>query len=205
MKIDFHVHSKYSKDSLLDLETLRKICLKKNIIPIITDHNTTKGNEKFKCKILAEEIKTKDGEIIGLFMTEEIKPFLSLEETLDILKKQDALFMIPHPFDDIRASTLKKEIIPDIIEVFNSRTIKKESNKKALDFADKNKIPKLVGSDAHTKIEIGNAYNIIEDFNSKKEFLKNLKKAEFFCKRSPLIVHPYVQYVKLVKKFRGTI
>ena len=201
MKIDLHVHSKYSKDSLLDLETLRKIYDKKGIVPIITDHNTTRGNEKFGCKILAEEINTKDGEIIGLFMTEEIKSLLSLEETLDILKKQDALVMIPHPFDDIRKSTLKKIIIPNLIEVFNSRTIKGESNEKALNFANKNKILKLANSDAHTRIEIGNAYNIIEDFNSKKEFLSNLKKAEFFCRKSPLIVHPYGKLVKLIKKF----
>ena len=200
MKIDLHIHSKYSKDSILGLNTIKKICNKKQIIPIITDHNTIKGNKKFKCKILTEEIKTQDGEIIGLFMTEEIKPFLSLEETLDILKQQDALVMVPHPFDNIRRSTLKKTIIPDIMEEFNSRTIGKESERKAFDFANKNKILKSVGSDAHTRIEVGSAYNIIEDFNSKKEFLNNLKKAKFFCKKSPLVVHPYTTLIKFIKK-----
>jgi predicted metal-dependent phosphoesterase TrpH len=204
MKIDLHVHSKYSKDSILDLNILRKLYFKKKIVPIITDHNTIKGNKKFKCKILAEEIRTKDGEIIGLFLTEEIKPFLSIEETLDILKQQDALVMIPHPFDNIRRSTLKKvNFKPDIIEIFNSRTIDKDSNKKALNFANKNKTLKAVGSDAHTIIEIGNAYNIIEDFNSKKEFLKNLKKAEFSCKRSSLIIHPYGKLIRYIKKLQN--
>ena len=202
MKIDLHVHSKYSKDSILRINTIRKIYNKKGIIPIITDHNTIKGNLKFKCRILAEEIKTLNGEITGLFMTEEIKPFLPLEETLDILKQQRALIMIPHPFDNIRKSSLKKiNFKPNLIEVFNSRTIQNKTNKKALDFANKNNIIKAVGSDAHTRIEIGNAYNLIEDFNSKKEFLNNMKKAKFFCKKSPLIVHSYTKLIKILKKF----
>lgn len=203
MKIDLHMHTKYSPCSILRLNTLRKICNKKNITPIITDHNTTKGNEKFKCKILAEEITTKEGDLIGLFMTEEIKPKLPMEETLDILKQQDALIMAPHPFDTIRRASLRKiNFKPDIIEIFNSRTIMNKFNKKALNFANKNNITKAVGSDAHTRMEIGNAFNIMEDFNSKKEFLNNLKKAKFFCKKSPnLILYPYTTLIKIFKKF----
>jgi len=202
MKLDLHLHTKYSKDSILDLKTLRKVCNKKGITPIITDHNNIKGNLKFKCKILAEEIRTKDGEIIGLFMTEEIKPFLLLEETLDLLKQQDALVMIPHPFDFIRKSTLREiNFKPDLIEIFNSRTILKSSNIKAERFAEKNNILKAVGSDAHTKFEIGNSYNMMEDFNSKKEFLKNLKKARLSYKPTSFIVHPYTKLIKAIKKF----
>ena len=117
------------------------------------------------------------------------------------LKQQEAIVMAPHPFDILRKAVIRKtNFKPDIVEVFNSRNLLKKFNKKALDFANKNRILKAVGSDAHTKIEIGNAYNIMEDFNSKKEFLKNLEKARFFCKKSPFVVYPYGKLVKILKK-----
>jgi len=199
MKLDLHIHTKYSKDSLLNLNTLRKLCSKYNITPVITDHNTIKGSLKFKCKILAEEISTNQGEIIGLFLTEEVKPFQTLEETLDILKQQGALTFIPHPFDTLRSDTLKNiSFRPDIIEVFNARNVFNKHNQKALTFANNNKLLKAVGSDAHTRFEIGKTYNIIEDFNSKKEFLKNLKKARFTKESSPLWIHGITKFTKIL-------
>lgn len=198
MKIDLHVHSHYSECSILSLDKIRRLFIKKNIIPIITDHNTIKGNLKFKSKIIGEEIRTKEGEITGLFLNEEIKPFLTLEETIDKIREQDGLVYLPHPFDPFRNGIVNKNA--DIIEVFNSRCIDNNSNKKALDFASKYNLIKAVGSDTHTSFEVGNAYIIMEDFNDKKEFLENLKKANFFTKKSNIfLVHGVAKLSKLFR------
>jgi len=182
MEIDLHMHSKYSYCSNLDLEVIRKIYNKKGITPIITDHNTIKGNKKFRCKILGEEIKTIKGDICALFIQEEIKPLMTVEETLDEIKKQDGIAIAVHPFDKMRGSSLGEITFrPDAVEVFNARVLLDKYNKKALEFANKHNFLKTASSDAHFKTEIGQTYTIMEDFNSKKEFLKNLEKAQLVC------------------------
>lgn len=183
-----HIHTKYSKDGFIRLEKLRKICAKKNIVPIITDHNTIKGALEYKSKIIAEEIKTKEGDIIGLFLNNEIPKELSVEETIDKIKEQDGLVYFPHPgrpFDGIK--NFRKNV--DIIEVFNARNFLKRWNDNALKLADDNNLLKGAGSDAHLACEVGKAYVQMEDFNDKQEFVKNLRNAKIIGERSCLLVH----------------
>ncbi|MFH1331915.1 MAG: PHP domain-containing protein [archaeon] len=209
MKFDLHVHTKYSKDSILPLEVLRKITKKQGITPIITDHDTIEGNMKFGCKIIAEEIKTLQGEVVGLFMMEKIPGGLTLQETIDRLKQQDSIFYVPHPFDVHRKSSSIgegiKKINPHAIEVFNPRTFSKENNLKALRYAEENNILKIVGSDAHTRFEIGKTYLEMEDFYSKKEFLQNLKKAKFVTKPAPIWVHALSKTSRQFRKARASL
>lgn len=204
MKIDLHVHTKYSKDSILPVNILKKISQKKGITPIITDHDTIQGNMEYGCKIIGQEIRTQQGEITGLFMMERIPRGLTIQETMDKLKQQDALIYVPHPFDRTRRGSPIRENIKhvkaDIIEVFNGRTVKQEYDEMARKYAEEKNITKAVGSDAHTRFEIGKTYMIMEDFYSKKEFLKNLKKAVFVTEKAPLWVHAITKTTKRLKK-----
>lgn len=206
MKIDLHLHTKYSRDSLLKLSTLKKIMSKKNITPIITDHNEIKAHKQIKCPCIGEEIKTTQGDLIALFIQEKIKPNLTITETIEKIKQQDGIIILPHGFDRLRSETLlgykltKKQLKKiDAIEIFNSRTLQSKYNREANKFANLNKKLKTVGSDSHTKFELGNAYINIKPFNSKKEFLTNLKKATFYTKSSPFWVHAITKYVKIKK------
>ncbi|RME54754.1 PHP domain-containing protein [Candidatus Woesearchaeota archaeon] len=190
MKLDLHVHSRYSKDSLISLKSLKKKSLRTGICPIITDHNTIKGNIAYNCPILAEEISTLDGHVIGYFLTEHIRPKLTAIETIELIHEQGGLACIPHIFDNVRKNSLNdKEIAKksDIIEIFNARVQRHSHNNLALDFAISNRKLKSVGSDAHWLPEFGKNYIEIEDFNSVKEFKKNLKKANFFTQRNSIL------------------
>lgn len=204
MNIDFHVHTQYSRDCILPIEVLKKMSIKKGITPIITDHDTITGNLKFGCKIIGEEIRTLQGEIIGLFLMESIPRGLDLHEAVDRVREQDGLVYIPHPFDGYRTRTaLMHEvgnIKADVIEVFNGRSFKDEFNKKALEYAEKNNLPKAVGSDTHTRFEFGRSYAIMDDFYSKKEFLKNLKKAQIVSNKGPSWAYFATAVVKKLKK-----
>jgi len=207
LKVDLHVHTYYSLDSLLPPKTLFKVCRMKGINCIaVTDHNSIEGALKMKKYpmkvIVGEEITTKNGEIIGLFLNEAIPKNLSLEETVEKIKEQDGLVYVPHPFDRLRNKVKADESFwkkVDIIEVFNARTIFLEDTKKAFEFAKKNKIHFGCGSDAHTSFEIGNAYILMEEFDTKKEFLKNLSKGKLFCKKSPIIFHIFTKAVKILR------
>jgi len=183
MKIDMHVHTIRSKCSLNNINLLRKICLKNNIVPVIADHNTL---TKTDFGINGEEIATDRGEFIGLFLNEEINE-KDIFEAIDKVKEQGGLVYLPHPFDERRRRSLckfnildNKEFIKkvDIVEVFNSRCITNEPNIKAFGYAKKYDLLIGVGSDAHFIWEIGNAYINAEPFDrdNPKEFLKLLSK-----------------------------
>lgn len=195
MKIDFHVHSVHSPDSINSAWLLNKFCSKRGITPVISDHNRIEFAQRYKKRfgnaIVAEEIMTTSGEVICLFANEWVRHHLPVEETIDRIREQGALVYVPHPFDSVRPSSMKKIYFkPDIIEIFNSRNLDKSVHHKALKFANDNGFLKAVGSDAHFPHEIGNSYAEMEEFNSIKEFKKNLKEAKLVTRYSPTIGYP---------------
>jgi len=182
MKIDLHCHSYYSYDGISSPEKLIKSALKKGLDGIaITDHDTITGWKEALLAakklnaflILGEEVKTKEGDILGLFLKEEIKTKTPLEAIKEI-KNQGGIAMVPHPFHFLKKfkgnlETYKNLI--DGIEVFNSRALF-GNDKKALEFVKRNNLAQLAGSDAHYHKCVGDAFTIVE----RAENLENLKK-----------------------------
>ncbi|MEM4245080.1 MAG: PHP-associated domain-containing protein, partial [Candidatus Nanoarchaeia archaeon] len=93
-----------------------------------------------------------------------------------------------------------KMLKADVIEVFNPRTINKNHNVKAFQYAEEKNIPKAVGSDSHTRFELGKTYVIMEDFYSKKEFLQNLKKAQLVTNGAPIWIHAFSKTTRKLRK-----
>lgn len=195
MRIDFHIHSIHSPDSINSMWLINKVCTKRGITPVISDHNRITYAQRYKRKfgnaIVGEEIMTLGGDIICLFATEWIRPKLSIEETIDKIREQGALVYIPHPFDTVRPSAMKEIYFrPDVVEVFNSKNTSNRSNAMALDFAERNNIMKAAGSDAHLPYEIGSSYVEMEEFGSLKEFKRNLAAGRIVGSRTPAIGYP---------------
>ena len=219
IRFEIHTHTNYSKDSILNKYFyLIMLKLKKISVIGITDHNEIEGVlnfkkflKKFNIKvIIGEEIFTTNGEIIGLFLKNRIPPFLTPEETIKRIKAQEGIVYIPHPYDEKRYKTVlsikeiaknKNEI--DIIECHNGRNINYFFSEKQDEIADEFKKLKLVGSDAHTFIELGRNFNIIEPFDTKEEFLKNLKNVKFQKKDCLKISHQITKLVKIIKLLRS--
>ncbi len=200
LKADLHIHTKYSMDCDTPLEKIVSRCLESGINCIaIADHGTIEGALQMQSiapfkVIIAEEILTHHGEIMGMFLKHGIPSGLSVEQTISQIKAQDALVCIPHPFDTLRHSALDSNMIEeiaeqiDVIEVFNSRSILR-SPPKAQVFAEKYGIPQSAGSDAHTTHEIGNAYVEMPEFNGKDDFLQALAKGKVYGRRTNPLVH----------------
>lgn len=192
MKIDLHVHTKYSLDSISQPEKIMKYALKRGLNGVaVTDHNTTKGwndmlktGEKFGMKIvLGEEVKInwnkKYFEIMGLFLNESIKS-RDFFEVVDEIKSQDGIVCAPHPFDMYKGMrNLIEDLVKnlDAIEVFNSRLFSISHNRKAFSFAKKHDLGMTAGSDAHTNFEVGNAY-VIANANSIEELKRDVLKGK---------------------------
>jgi predicted metal-dependent phosphoesterase TrpH len=209
LKADLHIHTKYSLDCETPLDKIIKQCkeLKINCIAV-ADHGTAEGGlaiqkiAPFKV-IVAEEILTTEGEIMGMFLKETIPSGITPREAIKRIREQDGLVNIPHPFETIRGSALKDKVIDEIVkdidlmEVLNSRSPFSTNSNKAHDFAAKHGIPGTAGSDAHTIYEIGNAYIEMPEFNTKEEFLKAVAQGKIYGKRSGVFVHFFSTWAKI--------
>ena len=213
LKADLHIHTEYSMDCNTPLEEIISRCLETGINCIaVSDHGTVEGALKMQSiapftVIVAEEILTPDGEIMGMFLKEGIPSGLSVEQVISRIKAQDALVCMPHPFDNLGRSGLGRRMLEevveqiDIIEVFNARSPFPRSSTKAQAFANKYDIPGSAGSDAHTRNGIGNTYVEMPEFKGRDDFLQALRKGKIYRHRSSPVVHFSSIWAKLKKKF----
>lgn len=191
MKFDLHLHTYHSFDSLNSYESIIKKVQECGLDGIaVTDHNTMKGGfELAKIApfpvILAEEIRTIEGEVIGYFMQEEIPRGLGLEETIALIREQGGIVAVPHPVDRVRhrpalGETVLRRVIDqiDLIEGCNGRALFKEDNTRATELAQEYNKPITAGSDAHSPWEIGRCYVEIDPFDGPDSFLANMRHAQ---------------------------
>jgi predicted metal-dependent phosphoesterase TrpH len=213
LRADLHIHSAYSMDCSTSLDEIIERCNQTGINCVaIADHGTAEGSLALKKMdalnvIIAEEILTDYGEIIGLFLQETIPSGLSAEETVFKIKDQGGLVCIPHPFDVIRPSALKYECLVnivddiDVIEVFNARNHFTACNDKAKKFAREFNKLSSAGSDAHTANEIGKTYIEMPEFKNRDDFINSLSQGIIHGHLSSPFVHFNSTASKLKKRF----
>jgi len=202
-KIDLHVHTAHSACSaFLPVRNIEKIALRRGLNGIaITDHNSIEGALELKAMarqiqvIVAEEIKTREGEIIGYFLSEHIPPGLPVKETILEIRRQGGMVSIPHPFDTLRTSRITREALEEIIaevdmlETFNSRDVFQKPDTEFIEKSKRLGVIPVAGSDAHQPWEIGKSYAIMDAFNTPREFLAALRTAQFITRKSSIWVH----------------
>jgi predicted metal-dependent phosphoesterase TrpH len=217
LKADLHMHTRFSKDGLMSPEVLVRTCQKRGVTcAAVTDHNRLRGSLEVRdiapfLVIPSEEVMTAEGEIIGFFLTEEIPPYLSPEETASRIRQQGGLVCVPHPFDRIRHSRLNEAALTrlvglnlvDIIEAQNARTTFRTDNLRAADFARQFGLPLSAGSDAHGTIEIGRSYLQLPDFETRDQFLDSLRQAILGGGLSPFYVHGASLWARFKKRLAG--
>ena len=215
MKVDLHIHTRYSPDSNASLERIIDQCHELGIDCVaITDHNTIDGALEMKWMapfpvIIGEEIMSSDGEIIGYFLRETIQGGISPEEVIARIKDQGGLVCLPHPFDGFGRHPLKasnrKALLSqiDIIEVFNARSLSLKYSERARAFARRNGLLSSAGSDAHAPREVGKAYVEMPAFNGPEEFKVALSKGEIFGQKNGVKDHFLTTLGTLRKRLRS--
>lgn len=199
LRVEFHCHTAYSKDSLVAPVRLVDVARRKGLDRlIITDHNTIRGalvaqQIDPELVIVGEEILTTRGELLAAFVSEEIPARLEPLETIHRLKDQGAFISVSHPFDATRGWELPDllDILPhiDAIETFNSRCIEPRYNTVAQKFAQEHNIPGTVGSDAHTLRELGRATLTVERFTGAEELRKVIRSGTPSVQLSSPLIH----------------
>lgn len=167
LKLDLHVHTVRSYDGHTRAEDLPQIIRTKGLDGVaVTEHDNFDPPKLMEALILpAIEISSRDGHIIGLGVHEIIPSRLPADETIQKIREQGGVAIIPHPYDPVcecvKISRLK--IRPDAVETVNADALSFHiSNWLARRDARKFKIPEVGGSDSHIPQSIGDAYTLVD-------------------------------------------
>lgn len=217
MKVDLHVHSYRSKDSLARPEELVHWMARRGLGAMaVTDHDAIEGAWEAAALapgaiIIGEEIRTSRGEIIGLFLQDYVPPRLSPRETIERIHQQGGLVYIPHPTDRLRGSTLAPDallaVLPqvDLIEGYNARALCGWVNRRAMALARRHGLPVGAGSDAHRAADMGLAYLEMAPFRDAQGFLAALDGASIHGRPTGLLGRLTSVHARMVRNRRGAV
>ncbi len=214
MKADLHAHTHFSRDAVTSVKTFVRRYERAGIDCVaVSDHNNVDGAQAVReiapfRVIISEEIKSSEGEIIGLFLQRTVRKGLTPEDTVRAIREQGGLVLVPHPFDTMRRSPLREEallrILPDVdvIEVFNSRTIKSKDDERARRLAEAHGKLMSASTDAHTPWEIGLAYTELPPFEGPGDFLIALGTGKLVGRRCFVGFHALSTWAKIRWRLR---
>ena len=189
---DLHMHTRWSHDCSIEPVALVDHAESEGLGAIaVTDHNVfggaletveiARGRELIV--IPGEEVKTdRDGEVIGLFLREEIPRGMPFADTVAAIREQEGVVYVPHPFDRMHSipapATLHTHLPEiDVLEVYNARLLFDAYNDEALRFARKYRLLQGAGSDAHVLQGVGTGALRMRRFDGPEEFLLSLRTA----------------------------
>ena len=210
---DLHLHTAHSYDCSIAVPDLLDYAEAQELGALaITDHNVFSGalealelaQDRKITVIPGEEVMTQAGEVIGLFLTDEIPPGMTMAETLEAIRGQGGLVYMPHPFDRLHtipdAATLHSHLGEiDVLEVYNARLLFEGFNDEAFRFAQKYNLTMGAGSDAHVLQGVGTGLVRMRAFRSPEECLLNLRTAEILRRPKPPF---YLQSLKWMAQAR---
>jgi len=215
--VDLHCHTRASFDCLSSPKAVVRAAADRGLTHLaITDHDRIDGALEARALapagltvIVGEEVKTRGGDLICLFLREAIPPGLSATEAIQAAREQGGLVGIPHPFDRLRGSLLRDPAmealasIVDWVETHNARVLGR-GNERAVAFAREHGLPGVAVSDAHSILEVAVAYTRLEgDPATPAGLLAALAGAQQIPGRASLVIRAWTPVAKLVQRARG--
>lgn len=219
--VDLHCHTSASFDSLSQPAAVARTAARRGLTHLaITDHGTLDGALAARdaapaelTVIVGEEVRTAAGDMIGLFLERPVPAGLSPAETAAAIHEQGGLAGLPHPFDRYRGSggwgrsadelaTLAGQL--DYVEGWNARIMVGDGNLLAAEFALAHGLPAVAVSDAHTLMEVGVAYTVVEtDPATATELRVAIAGARLVTGRASRLIRAGMPLAKLIQRLRG--
>lgn len=189
--VDCHTHTYFSGDSNTTIERYVESFEASGLThAFVTDHQSIFAYPLLKEHlgnriICGQEQRVKEGEVIGLFISEKIPPGLTLEEASRRIRDQGGLVYLCHPLDPKRASVQYDEMINaleadliDAIELCNSKSATFHGS--LMDLTKMYDIAFLGGSDSHVANSLGSSGAVMPWFDSAKTFATSISAATPF-------------------------
>ncbi len=187
-KADLHMHSTYS-DGIGTIEQILEHVQHKTDLDVIalTDHDVIEGSlrirdlwQKGKYRfdfVVGEEVSTKEGHLLGLFLEKLVPQGLSMERSIDLIHEQGGLAIIAHPLHPLFKHSCSREVMDrihnnkavwfDAVETWNASFCGIYANRQAM---RANRLvyglPEVGNSDAHTLNAIGRGRTWFEGKNA---------------------------------------
>lgn len=179
---DLHMHTNYSDGtgSVEDVLAYAQDHTSLDVIAI-TDHDTIegalrardlveKGNYRFEL-IVGEEISTREGHLLALFLHKPIAPNQSIERSIELIREQGGVAIVAHPFNRVFRHSVQRSVMnrllrqpelhPDGIETLNGSFAGIGSSQIAMSLArNVYHWAETGGSDAHTPTAVGCAHTV---------------------------------------------
>jgi predicted metal-dependent phosphoesterase TrpH len=211
MRLDLHLHTRDSWDSLSDPEQVLTHGLERGLDRIaITDHNRIEVALEMAARhpehvIPGEEVRTREGvDLIGLYLREEIPEGTPADEACRRIRAQGGVVYLPHPFAPGKGASGRhaERLAPQVhvVEVFNARLRSDVRNVRAAELAARHGLPGGAGSDAHTVGEVGSTWvEVPEHANRPEALLEAITRARIHGRRAPLRVFLGSNWAKVRK------
>lgn len=180
-RADLHTHTKHSglskvlfleiPDSVSEPEDVVRAAEARRLdVLCVTDHNSIRGglearrHAKSVEVVVGEEVQTVDGEVLGLFLSEDVPPGLTAQEAVDVIHGMGGVAIAPHPFSAHCSALgdMALELDLDGIEVFNAFHRDRYSNDLALRRCSESGKALTGGSDAHAPMMVGDGFTTFE-------------------------------------------
>jgi predicted metal-dependent phosphoesterase TrpH len=196
---DLHMHTLHSWDCTTSIDDLLDAALAAGLGALaVTDHNTIAGGVEARARaierglplhvVVGSELKTaSEGEVIGLFLHDEIERGLSFGETIEQIRAQGGVVYVPHPFDRFHTTphepVLREHVGSiDVLETSNARLWLERDNARAERFAREHGLRRGAGSDAHVPEGVGTGALRLAPFDDPVSFLAAVDEAEIVRK-----------------------
>lgn len=187
LRLDIHVHSKYSPDSHSDIRDILRTARARGLHGLsISDHHSLRGSlkamelarEEGIIVIRGMEVSSREGHILAYGVQEDVPEGLSAEETVERIAEVGGFAVAAHPYRFW--SGLTEEVIRSTrfqgLEALNARSVAVH-NRMSHGLAQDLGLPVTAGSDAHYPSEIGRAIVLVpEGLEAEEDVLVALQK-----------------------------
>jgi predicted metal-dependent phosphoesterase TrpH len=183
--VDLHCHTSASFDSLADPVAVARAAAARGLTHLaITDHGTLDGALRARdgappglTVLVGQEVRTTEGDLIAVFVERPIPAGLPPDEAIAAVREQGGLVGLPHPFDRFRGSLLASRpdgrepaderakalcARVDWVETWNARAFGRTANERAAELALATGLPGVAASDAHSTLEVGVTYTVLD-------------------------------------------
>lgn len=225
---DLHCHTSASFDSLSHPANVARVAAERGLTHLaITDHDRIDGALIARAAVMAastsalaelkiivgQEVRTTAGDLIALFVERPIPVGLSPADAAARIREQGGAVGLAHPYDRFRAGAGRPgwedelaRLLPllDYIETWNSRLMVGSGNERAAELAHANGLAGVAVSDAHTLMEVGVSYTILDGrIDTADELRAALTSARLVTSHGSRLVRLATPIAKVVQRWRG--
>lgn len=180
-RADLHMHTNLGDGTASPTRVLQEARRRGLDVIAITDHDHMEGVKRVADLLANEEspvrplqviwgceVTTRDGHFLGLFMTRPVKMLQRAEATIEAIKEQGGLCIVPHPLGRLVPSLSRRKIDEllnrgyplDGIELYNPSPANASARAEVRRLNEQWELAAVGGSDAHFWQHIGAAYTL---------------------------------------------